>query len=108
MRIYCLGLGLTLILSGCGPGSSRLNQYQKNSFYPQSFSSPVALFIRERNGTPFILASAFLIDKPRGLFASAKHFVGNESDGNCKIFFNGQVYNGFLVRVAAVTDLSIY
>lgn len=105
-KFYLVAL-LLLFMSACGPSEDSRSLYQKTDRYSQSFSSPVALFIRERNGTPFILASAFLIDKPRGLFASAKHFVGNESDGNCKVFFNGQVYNGFLVRVAAVTDLSI-
>lgn len=104
MRFSWLGLTLVFTLFACGPRPSEPNQYQKNSFYPQDLSSPVALFVRERNGGPFILASAFLIDKQRGIFASAKHFVGNESDGRCQIFFNGRVYKGFLVTEPEVTD----
>lgn len=73
--------------------------------YQQNFKSGIAVFIRERNGQPVKLASAFLIDKQRGVFASAKHFVGIESDGRAKIFFNGKVYNGFLLKLPAITDL---
>ncbi len=98
---------LSCFLASCEPNKNTSAVYQNESRYRQDFVSPVALFIRERNGEPFITASAFLIDKQRGLFASAKHFVGNESDGNCKIFFNGKVYKGFLVKVPAVTDIVI-
>jgi len=109
MKFYKFYLVVLLLLfvSACGPSEDSRSLYQKTNRYPQDFTSPVALFIRERNGTPFILASAFLIDRQRGLFGSAKHFVGNESDGQCKIFFNGQVYNGFLVTVPEVTDVAV-
>lgn len=95
------------LLGGCGPSEDIRNIYRKTNRYPQKFKISTALLVRERNGFPFILASAFLIDKERGLFASAKHFVGNESAGDCKIFFNGVVYEGFLLVVPAITDMVI-
>ncbi len=98
---------LSCFLAGCGPNVNTQTVYQKEARYRQGFISRVALFIRERNSEPFIMASAFLIDKKRGLFASAKHFVGNESDGDCKIFYNSRVYNGFLVKIPVVTDIAI-
>src|SRR3989344_772780 len=98
---------LFLLLLSCGPNVDTRTVYQKSGIYPQDFKGPVALFARERNGAPHIWASAFLIDKPRGLFASAKHFVGNESDRDCKIFFNGRIYGGFLITVPEITDLVI-
>ena len=81
--------------------------YQRADNYQQSFKSGVALFTRERNGVPKVFASAFLIDRERGLFAYAKHFVGMEGDGNCKIFFNGKVYEGFLLKLPPVSDVAI-
>ena len=100
-------LAVTIMLvSGCGP--SRMSSACQNSDrYPQSFTAKEALFIRERNCSPHILASAFLIDRERGLFASAKHFVGSEGDGESKIFFNGRIYDGFLVRLPPITDIAI-
>lgn len=98
-------LFFTVILS-CGP-SKIPSACQNPNYYPQNFTYKEALFIRERNCSPYILASAFLIDRERGLFASAKHFVGSESDGNVKIFFNGRVYDGFLIKLSPVTDIAI-
>lgn len=94
--------------SGCGPPKI-LDACQNGDSYPhpQNLTIKEALFIRERNCAPHILASAFLIDRERGLLASAKHFVGNESDGQAKVFFNGRVYNGFLVRLPPITDLAV-
>lgn len=99
---------ISIIFFGCGPPEIP-NTCQNGSHYwhPQNFVIKEALFIRERNCRPHIMASAFLIDKERGLFASAKHFVGSESDGNTKVFFNGRVYDGFLVRLPPVTDVAI-
>lgn len=92
--------------SGCGPPRVS-SDCQNPDRYPQNFTAKEALIIRERNCAPHVLASAFLIDRERGLFASAKHFVGSESDGQAKIFFNGRVYDGFLVRLPPVTDIAI-
>src|SRR3989344_4929157 len=92
---------------GCMRYPDHRTDGQKLGGYTQNLKTPVALFIRERNSAPMVIASAFLIDKQRGLFASAKHFVGKQSDGHCKIFFNGVVYQGFLVQVPAITDLVV-
>lgn len=111
MKSFILAIFLTVfsafLFSGCGPSEEENALYRKVSRYRQNFTTSSALLIRERNGFPLILASAFLIDKQRGLFVSAKHFVGNESAGNCRIFFNGAVYNGFLLAVPAITDLAV-
>ncbi|MBI2669933.1 MAG: trypsin-like peptidase domain-containing protein [Candidatus Yanofskybacteria bacterium] len=96
----------SLFVLGCGPPNLS-NDCQNTDRFPQNFSAKEALFIRERNCAPHILASAFLIDRERGLFASAKHFVGNESDGQAKVFFNGRVYDGFLVQLPPITDVAV-
>lgn len=105
---FCL-LIVAITIFGCGPPKEHLNIYQKEARYPQppNFKVNEALFIRERNGKPHIVASSFLIDKKRGRFASAKHFVGSESDGQCKIFFNGRVYDGFLLQLPPITDVAV-
>ncbi len=109
MRNALKGL-LILVLAGsflaCSNKPTAPN-YGRGYTYRQEIKTPVALFIRERNGVPTVLASAFLIDKQRGLLASAKHFVGTDADGECKIFFNGRVYNGTLVRVPPTTDIAV-
>lgn len=105
----CYLLITAIITLGCGPPKEHLNIYQKEARYPQppNFKVNETLFIRERNGSPNIMASAFLIDKQRGRFASAKHFVGSEGDGQCKIFFNGKVYDGFLLQLPPITDIAV-
>lgn len=100
-------LTFCLFILACGPPVSVGNLYQREARYPQSIKVREALLIRERNGEPMIIASAFLISRARGLFASAKHFIGSESDGQCKIFFNGRVYDGALLRLPPVTDIAI-
>ncbi|MBI4160362.1 MAG: trypsin-like peptidase domain-containing protein [Candidatus Yanofskybacteria bacterium] len=109
MKNICLFLLIPCLffMSSCGPNVDTRTVYQKEARYPQNFRSSVALFIRERNESVSVSASAFLIDAERGLFGSAKHFVGTESDGDCKIFFNGKVYDGFLAQVPAVTDIAV-
>lgn len=99
---------ILIILSGCGPPEIPSACQNGNSYpHSQNFIAKEALFIRERNCRPHVIASAFLIDRKRGLFASAKHFVGSESDGQAKMFFNGRVYDVFLVRLPAVTDAAV-
>ncbi len=108
ITVFCLFVAVIFILN-CGPPKEHLNIYQKEARYPQppNFKVNEALIIRERNSSPHILATAFLIDKQKGLLASAKHFVGTEGDGQCKIFFNGKVYDGFLVRLPPITDIAV-
>ncbi len=107
MRSCVCGLILALALFSCGPKQEEANQYKKNGFYPQDFTSPVALIVRERNGAPLAMGSADLRDKEQGLFVTAKHVIGDNSDGSCKIFFNGRVYDGVLKTVPEVVDLAI-
>lgn len=103
-----LSVAIFTTLSGCGsPEISSTCQNGNTYWYPPNFTIKEALFIRERNCRPHITVSAFLIDRERGLFTSAKHFVGSESDGQAKIFFNGRVYDGFLVRLPPVTDIAV-
>src|SRR3989344_7075593 len=101
-------LTTAIIISAYGCGPSKISSVCQNpAYYQQNIVIREALFIRERNCSLHILASAFLIDRERGLFASAKHFIGSESDGKAKVFFNGRVYDGFLVRLPPVTDVAV-
>ncbi|MBI2063077.1 MAG: hypothetical protein HYT61_02440 [Candidatus Yanofskybacteria bacterium] len=104
---FFLFMLIFLSIYGCGPSANELNIYQEARRYQQNSTVREALVIRERNGAPFISASAFLVDKQKGRFASAKHFVGSESDGQCKIFFNSRVYDGFLLKLPPITDLVV-
>ena len=107
IALFLLAVAI-LTISGCGPPKISDTCQNGDSYtHPRNLIIKEALFIRERNCAPNILASAFLIDKERGLFASAKHFVGSESDGQAKIFFNGKIYDGFLVRLPPITDVAI-
>lgn len=103
--LFLLAWNLGLI--SCVRYPDHRTEARKVGRYTQNLKTPVALFIRERNDAPLVTASAFLIDKQRGLFASAKHYMGKESNGDCKIFFNGKVYNGFLVQVPVITDVAV-
>lgn len=108
-RQFIAGLAvLIMVVATTMLGGQNYRTYQKEGRYPQpqDFKVKEALFIKERNGAPFIIGSAFLIDKQRGLFASAKH-VGVNARDRCKLFFNGKVYNAFLLRPATITDASI-
>src|SRR3989338_30726 len=107
MKRSCLSISVAILLLylGCGPKEAKQPVSEKR--YVQTFQCVEALFVRERNGQPTVMASAFLVDRQRGIFASAKHFVGSESDGDCKIFFNGRVYDGFLLRLPPVTDIAM-
>ncbi len=79
---------------------------KRPNVYKQDFKIKEALFVKERNGAPYAMGTAFLIDKERGLFASAKH-VGIQARDVCKIFFNGRVYNAFLLKLPPITDVGI-
>src|SRR3989338_1832489 len=104
---FRLGLVLFLLLCGCGPQPSEPNEYRKGGFYPQDFKTPVAALVQERNGQPEILASAFLVERQAGLFATAKHFVEDISGEEFKIFINGKVCLGAVVATPAISDLAI-
>ncbi|MDP3730989.1 MAG: hypothetical protein Q8R34_00635 [bacterium] len=109
MRFFRLSLFLVLALSACGPRPSEPNEYQQNGFYshPQALKTPVTLLVQERNGEPFYTASAFLIEKERGIFSTAKHFVEHLGTEEFKIFCNGKVYQGLVMVTASTSDLAI-
>lgn len=107
MKPFCLGLVLMLALSSCFPPSTEPNVYRKFGFYPQDFKTPVAALVKERNGQPFYLASAFLVDRESGSFATAKHFIDQIGESGFMIFFNGHVYNGQVAVVPVVSDLAL-
>ena len=105
MRFW-LGLIPSLALLACRPAPSEPNEYQKNGFYPQpqDLKTPETLLVQERNGQPFYTASAFLIEKERGIFATAKHFVENIGGEEFKIFVNKKVYRGVTAVTPAISD----
>src|SRR3989344_5150666 len=106
MRFFQLGLILFLALSACGPQPSESNKYQKDEFYPQDFETAVAALVQERNGQPATLASAFLVERQAGFFATAKHFVEDLPGDEFKIFINGKVYRGAVVITPTISDLA--
>lgn len=108
MKLAIAAFAIIFYFNSCGPPQTTNNYLKTSRQYKQNFTAREALFVRERNGMPFVMASAFLIDKQKGRFASAKHFVGSESDGQCRIFFNGRVYDGFLLKLPPITDLAVF
>ena len=106
MRFW-LSLFLILALSACGPQPSEPNEDQKDGSYSQDFSTPTALLVHERNGEPFSMASAFLIEREPGFFSTAKHFVEDLSGTEFKIFVNGKVYLGNVAATPAISDLGL-
>ncbi len=108
MRRFLVTAGFLLLFTiNCGPDSQDTNQYKKEGRYPQDFKTQAALLVRERNDVINIMASAGLLDREKGLFFSAKHFVGGENDGTMRVFFNGRVYDGILLTLPAITDIAI-
>jgi len=98
---------LALVFSACFSEKQQETSYKKNRSYPHNgkIKTPVALLIKERNSVPFTLASGFLVDKQAGIFGSAKHFIGIDEPGEYKLFFNGVVYDCFLLRLPVVSDI---
>jgi len=96
---------------GCGPSEPKGTiYYQTNTYpHPDNLKVPVALFVKERNGNILFgnMASVFLIDKERGLFCSARHFVGLDENTSYKLFFNGRVYKISLINMPAIKDFFI-
>ena len=87
------------VSASCGPPKDHLNQYQKTRTYPieGNFREPVASVIMERNGRFDVAASmgsAFLRNKERGIFATAKHVI--KLDVEYKIYFCGKVYRAIV------------
>src|SRR3989344_9296033 len=107
MRFCRLGLILFFVLSACHPAPSEPSEYQKNSFYPQDFKTPVSVLVQERNGQPFYMASGFLTNKEQGIFVTAKHFVDHLGGSDFKMFFNGKVYDGLVGVTPFTSDLAL-
>lgn len=82
-------------------------QVQRN--YPQDFQSPVAWIVVEEDGLPTLMASGFLINKERGLILTARHLI--EGMGlfrrPVKIFLNGYVYEGNVLKMDVVYDAAL-
>ena len=96
------------VSASCGPPKDHLNQYQKTRTYPieGNFREPVASVIMERNGRFDVAASmgsAFLRNKERGIFATAKHVI--KLDVEYKIYFCGKVYKARRILDSGVTDV---
>ncbi len=78
--------------------------------YRQDGAEPVAWLAVERSGPPAIMASSFLINKEKGLFLTAKHFVQDFnllSFDTCKLFINGRVYEAYVLQVPPLADAAM-
>ena len=99
---------LSFTLSACGPSKDHLNHYQKTRTYPVSGEcvESVAAVVIERNGRFDVAASmgsAFLRNKERGIFATARHVI--KLDVEYKLFFCGKVYKALRILDPGVTDV---
>ena len=109
MRILILIFCFAIV--GCSP-PPLINEYREKGTYthPQELKSTVAYLVLEKNNQPMIMASAFLINKEKGIFLNAKHFtddIGSFGPDYCKIFFNGKVYRVEVERVPPRRDASL-
>lgn len=78
--------------------------------YSQNFKTPVAFLVAEGPSRKQIMASGFLIEKEKGIFMTAKHFtdvLAALGIDNCKIFFNGNVYEAEVVKVPPLRDAAL-
>lgn len=82
------------------------NIYQRKNFYPQKFKIATATVVKEAHDGILIHASAFIIDKQKGWFATAAHFAYSDNN-KIKIFYNGIVYGGALVKISVNADVAI-
>lgn len=97
-----------LVVFACGPPGDNLTEYQKTKTYPieGDFREPIAAVVIERNGRFDVAAkmgSAFLRNKERGLFATARHVI--DLDVTYKLYFCGKVYKARRILDAGVTDV---
>lgn len=87
----------------CGKHSEEL----ENAYPHPAPRSPVALVVAEWNGKPRVLASAFLVDREKGIFLTAKHFTDElvaTSGARCKLFFNGRIFAAQVAKVPPLRD----
>ncbi len=113
MKIFLWNFALCALIFAflsCGPPSDHRNQYQKTGTYPieGQFHEPVASVVLDRNerfDVSAMMGSALLINKREGIFASAKHVVG-EFERKYKLFFCGRVYTAVRILDTGVTDVS--
>lgn len=75
--------------------------------YSQDFKTETATVIKEILGKVGLNASAFIIDKQKGWFATAAHFVSFDRKNNCKLFYNGKVYQTLPLKVSSCADVAI-
>lgn len=75
--------------------------------YPQDFKTETGTVIKEISGKIELKASAFIVDKQKGWFATAAHFVGFDGKNNSKLFYNGQVYQILPLKVSSRADVAI-
>ena len=82
--------------------------YQKENIYTQDFKTETAAVVRRKiASTKWTNASAFILDKQRGWFAVAAHFIGNGRRIYFTLFFNGRVYKSTSLKVSSRADVAI-
>ncbi len=104
-----LSLVLSLVfIVACRPPSDHRNENQKKGIYPIEgrFNEPIAAILLERNGmidANFAMGSGFLVDKKRGIFATARHVISR--DTRYKLFFCGHVYSADRIIDPSIQDI---
>lgn len=88
-------------------GSEKANAFQHGNIYNQDFKTEAAAVVKEFGDKRGISASAFILDKQKGWFATAAHFVGRNRKNNFKLFYNGAVYKSAPVKVSCRADVAI-
>lgn len=97
---------LLLFASSCGERPEK----PKNTYPHTAPATPVALVVAEWNGRPHILASAFLVEREKGAFLTAKHFTDDlEALGGdtCRLFFNGKVFTARIAKLPPLRDAAL-
>ncbi|OGM98730.1 MAG: hypothetical protein A2736_00130 [Candidatus Yanofskybacteria bacterium RIFCSPHIGHO2_01_FULL_41_27] len=86
---------------------NRVNVSQNGNTYVQDFKTEAAAVTKEIGNQRQLSASAFILDKQKGWFATAAHFVGKSGKNNFKLFYNGVVYKSAPVKVSSRADVAI-
>jgi hypothetical protein len=108
MKKIVLLFCISLFMFGCIDISEN-DDDNSNGVYAldPSIDTITAFLAIEWSGKPYIVASGFLIDKEKGVFLTAKHFtdsVGDLGANTCKLFFNGIVYDAYVIKVPPLRD----
>ncbi|MDP2598903.1 MAG: trypsin-like peptidase domain-containing protein [Candidatus Liptonbacteria bacterium] len=108
MRIAVVVLAAGFFIVGCRNAEPPDRKNAAIGSYRQDLRTSTALLVVEWNGEPKLIGSGFLVEKEKGIFMTAKHVTDAAAklrgDDKLKLFFNGAVYEVFVMKVLPVCD----